>query len=86
VGPAERRGVRAPARGRHHRLRLTPTRVTAKRKLSQNKPDEVIENVILELSGDGEYAEPRLAAEMRRAHDARLAARDAATAAPAAER
>jgi transcriptional regulator len=46
----------------------------------------VIENVILELSGDGEYAEPRLAAEMRRAHDARLAARDAATAAPAAER
>lgn len=67
-------------------FRLTPTRVTAKRKLSQNKPDEVIENVILELSGDGVYAEPRLAAEMRRAHDARLAARDAATAAPAAER
>lgn len=67
-------------------FRLTPTRVAAKRKLSQNKPDEVIENVILELSGDGEYAEPRLAAEMRRAHDARLAARDAATAAPAAER
>jgi len=67
-------------------FRLTPTRVAAKRKLSQNKPDEVIENVILELSGDGVYAEPRLAAEMRRAHDARLAARDAATAAPAAER
>jgi transcriptional regulator len=56
-------------------FRLTPTRVTAKRKLSQNKPDEVIENVILELQGDGRYANPALAAEMQRAHDARLAAR-----------
>ncbi|MBS1672968.1 MAG: FMN-binding negative transcriptional regulator [Actinobacteria bacterium] len=56
-------------------FRLTPTRVTAKRKLSQNKPDEVIENVIGELQGDGTYANPALAAEMRRAHDARLAAR-----------
>ncbi|PRB00763.1 FMN-binding negative transcriptional regulator [Microbacterium sp. MYb64] len=56
-------------------FRLTPTRVTAKRKLSQNKPDEVIENVILELQGDGVYASPSLAAEMQRAHDARLAAR-----------
>ncbi|MDQ4212649.1 FMN-binding negative transcriptional regulator [Microbacterium capsulatum] len=56
-------------------FRLTPTRVTAKRKLSQNKPDEVIENVILELRGDGVYANPALAAEMQRAHDARLAAR-----------
>jgi transcriptional regulator len=61
-------------------FRLTPTRVTAKRKLSQNKPDDVIENVILELTGDGVYANPALAAEMQRAHDARLAAR-AATAA-----
>ncbi|OZB79954.1 MAG: transcriptional regulator [Microbacterium sp. 14-71-5] len=56
-------------------FRLTPTRVTAKRKLSQNKSDEVIENVILELRGDGVYANPSLAAEMQRAHDARLAAR-----------
>jgi len=56
-------------------FRLTPTRVTAKRKLSQNKPDEVIENVILELRGDGVYANPSLAAEMQRAHDAHLAAR-----------
>lgn len=56
-------------------FRLTPTRVTAKRKLSQNKPDEVIESVIGELQGDGVYANPALAAEMQRAHDARLAAR-----------
>ena len=59
-------------------FRLTPTRVAAKRKLSQNKPDEWIENVILELQGDGAYANPVLAAEMQRAHDARLAARAAA--------
>lgn len=55
-------------------FRLTPTRVVAKRKLSQNKPDDVIENVILELSG-GAHANPALAAEMQRAHDTRLAAR-----------
>jgi transcriptional regulator len=59
-------------------FRLTPTRVAAKRKLSQNKPDELIENVILELQGDGVYASAALAAEMQRAHDARLAARAAA--------
>jgi len=56
-------------------FRLTPTRVTAKRKLSQNKPDEVIENVILELQRDGAYANPALAAEMQRAQEARRAAR-----------
>ncbi|MBS1698023.1 MAG: FMN-binding negative transcriptional regulator [Actinobacteria bacterium] len=59
-------------------FRLTPTRVTAKRKLSQNKPDDVIENVILQLQGDGVYADAALAAEMQRAHDARRAARAAA--------
>jgi transcriptional regulator len=58
-------------------FRLTPSRVTAKRKLSQNKPDEVIENVILELSRDEAYPNAELVAEMRRAHDARLAARAA---------
>lgn len=52
-------------------FRLTPTRVTAKRKLSQNRAGEVVETIIGELSGDGPYAEPRLAAEMRRALDAR---------------
>jgi transcriptional regulator len=56
-------------------FRLTPTRVSAKRKLSQNKPDSVVETVIAELDGDGEYANPVLAAEMRRAHEARLAHR-----------
>lgn len=53
-------------------FRLTPTRVVAKRKLSQNKTEEVVETVIAELSGDGPYANPGLAAEMRRAADARV--------------
>ena len=52
-------------------FRLTPTRVVAKRKLSQNKSADVVETVLAELSGDGPYANPALAAEMRRAHDAR---------------
>ncbi|UJP11130.1 FMN-binding negative transcriptional regulator [Microbacterium sp. KUDC0406] len=56
-------------------FRLTPTRVTAKRKLSQNRPDEVVETIIAELDGTGEYAHPALAAEMRRAYETRLAHR-----------
>ncbi|MFJ6652491.1 FMN-binding negative transcriptional regulator [Microbacterium sp. NPDC091313] len=52
-------------------FRLTPTRVVAKRKLSQNKTPEVVETIIAELSGDGPFANPALAAEMRRAEDAR---------------
>lgn len=52
-------------------FRLTPTRVVAKRKLSQNKPPETIETVIAALSTDGPYSNPALAAEMRRAQDAR---------------
>lgn len=55
-------------------FRLTPTRVVAKRKLSQNKPAETIETVIRELSSDGPYANPALAAEMRRAQDDRIEA------------
>ncbi|MFB7250607.1 FMN-binding negative transcriptional regulator [Microbacterium sp. NPDC056234] len=55
-------------------FRLTPTRVVAKRKLSQNKDAATIENVIAELQGDGAYANPALAAEMRRAQDARIRA------------
>lgn len=51
-------------------FRLTPTRVVAKRKLSQNKSADVVETVIAELSGDGPYADAALAAEMRRAHEA----------------
>ncbi len=51
-------------------FRLTPTRVAAKRKLSQNRPAEVVETIIEGL-GDGPYANPALAAEMQRAADAR---------------
>ncbi|MEZ5188710.1 MAG: amidohydrolase family protein [Microbacterium sp.] len=60
-------------------FRLTPTEVVAKRKLSQNKPDEVVDTIIAELeSGTGAYVDPRLPAEMRRAHEALRAARSAA--------
>jgi transcriptional regulator len=52
-------------------FRLTPTRVVAKRKLSQNKPAETVATVIAELEGTGPYAQPDLAAEMRRAQEAR---------------
>ncbi|GAA1674952.1 FMN-binding negative transcriptional regulator [Microbacterium lacus] len=53
-------------------FRLTPARVVAKRKLSQNKPAEVVETVIAELNADGPFANPALAAEMRRAQEARV--------------
>lgn len=57
-------------------FRLTPTRVVAKRKLSQNRPDEVVDTIIDGLEqGHSPYADPRLPAEMRRAHDAIRAAR-----------
>ncbi|QKJ19332.1 FMN-binding negative transcriptional regulator [Microbacterium hominis] len=57
-------------------FRLTPTRVVGKRKLSQNRPDEIVETVIAGLSaGVGTYADPRLPAEMQRDLDARRAAR-----------
>jgi transcriptional regulator len=49
-------------------FRLTPTKVVAKRKLSQNKTPEVVERIVAELAGDGPYAHPELVAEMRRAH------------------
>ncbi|KRB38004.1 FMN-binding negative transcriptional regulator [Microbacterium sp. Root180] len=56
-------------------FRLTPTKVVAKRKLSQNRPDDVVETIIAELGAGGDYADPRLPAEMQRALDARRAAR-----------
>jgi transcriptional regulator len=57
-------------------FRLTPTRVVAKRKLSQNRPDEVVETIIAELeAGAGPYADPRLPGEMRRDLDVRKGAR-----------
>lgn len=52
-------------------FRLTPTKVVAKRKLSQNRPSETVDTIITELeAGTGPYADPRLPAEMRRARDA----------------
>jgi len=59
-------------------FRLTPSTVTAKRKLSQNRPDDVVETIIDALeAGAGPYADPRLAGEMRRALDTSQAARAA---------
>lgn len=55
-------------------FRLTPSRVVAKRKLSQNRPSEVVETIIAELDSTGAHANPALAAEMRRAHTARRGA------------
>ena len=52
-------------------FRLTPTSVTAKRKLSQNRPVELVDHIIRELEDDGPHHNPPLAAEMRRANDAR---------------
>jgi len=51
-------------------FRLTPTRVTAKRKLSQNRRPEVVETIIAGLTDEGP-ARADLVAEMRRAADAR---------------
>ncbi|MFZ4895648.1 FMN-binding negative transcriptional regulator [Plantibacter sp. Mn2098] len=48
-------------------FRLTPTKVVAKRKLSQNKAPEVVDRIILELEEGEQYRNPELAAEMRRA-------------------
>lgn len=52
-------------------FRMTPTKVAAKRKLSQNKGRDVVETIIAELAGDGPYSQPALAAEMLRAHEVR---------------
>jgi transcriptional regulator len=51
-------------------LRLVPTRVVAKRKMSQNKSPEIVGTVMRELEGDGPYASQSLAREMRLVHDA----------------
>ena len=50
-------------------LRLVPTRIVAKRKMSQNKPPEIVAAVLDELEGDGPYASESLAREMRLVHD-----------------
>lgn len=51
-------------------LRLVVTRFDARLKLSQNKPAEVATRVVDALEGDGPFAAPALAAEMRRVRDA----------------
>jgi transcriptional regulator len=56
-------------------LRLTPTRVVAKQKMSQNRPDHIVDSIMAELDGDGPYASAGLLREMRRVHDRRRAAR-----------
>jgi transcriptional regulator len=50
-------------------FRLRVTRFTAKNKMSQNKPVAIVDRIIAELDGDGPYASPDLAAEMRRSRD-----------------
>ena len=53
-------------------LRLAPTRVVAKQKMSQNKPPEIVQAVLEELEGGGPYANDGLAREMKLAHNAPL--------------
>ncbi|QAY73858.1 FMN-binding negative transcriptional regulator [Agromyces protaetiae] len=64
-------------------LRIPVTRFVAKNKMSQNRPAETVDRIIDELEGDGPYASPSLAAEMRRTHDAMRAARAASASASA---
>lgn len=56
-------------------LRIPITRFVAKNKMSQNRPAETVDRIIDELEGGGPYANPALAAEMRRTHAALRAAR-----------
>jgi transcriptional regulator len=50
-------------------VRLTPTRIVAKSKMSQNRTPETVDRIIGELEGDGPYSSEALAAEMRRVRD-----------------
>ncbi len=52
-------------------FRLTPTSVVAKRKLSQNRPVEVVDHIVEMLRGEGPHSNPALANEMARARRAR---------------
>ena len=52
-------------------MRLTPSSVTAKSKLSQNRPAHIVDSVIEHLESDGPYAQPALAALMREARQRR---------------
>ena len=50
-------------------IRLTPTRIVAKSKMSQNRTPETVDRIITELEGGGPYSSEALAAEMRRVRD-----------------
>lgn len=49
-------------------LRLTPTRIVAKQKMSQNRSPGIIDEVLRQLEGEGPYSSSDLAREMRIAH------------------
>jgi transcriptional regulator len=51
-------------------LRLTPTKIVAKQKMSQNRPEPIVAAIMAELDGDGPYASAGLAREMRLARSA----------------
>ncbi len=50
-------------------MRLFPTRIVAKQKMSQNKSREIVATVLNDLEADGPYANESLAREMRLVHD-----------------
>ncbi|MDR6198274.1 putative FMN-binding regulatory protein PaiB [Microbacterium sp. SORGH_AS428] len=52
-------------------FRLTPSSVVAKRKLSQNRPAEVVDHIVDMLRADGPHSNLALADEMARARRAR---------------
>jgi transcriptional regulator len=65
--PADAENARTDMRGTVG-LRLTPTRIVGKRKMSQNQSPELVDAVIDQLEGDGPYASRPLAREMRLAN------------------
>jgi transcriptional regulator len=56
-------------------VRLTPTKIVAKQKMSQNRPDHIVDSIMTELGGGSPYASPALLREMQLVHDRRRAAR-----------
>ncbi|MDP9189060.1 MAG: FMN-binding negative transcriptional regulator [Actinomycetota bacterium] len=67
ASPADAANAQRDSRGTIG-LRLTPTKIVAKCKMSQNKPPEIIDTVLHELEGQGPYASQGLAREMRLVH------------------
>ena len=61
---ADAENARTDARGTVG-LRLTPTRIVGKRKMSQNQSPEIVDAVIAQLKGDGPYASRPLARKTR---------------------